>query len=247
MKRIICALLLIGLAKAFPGVEKAPKIIGGQDANPDSAPFMVSLQLDRPNNGSFRHLCGATILSSTWTVTAAHCIAKNGFQSSYRVVAGQIDFANAGNNQQIRRVSNIVVHENFNLALGHFPFDIVLLELETPLNIVTGAVQAAQLPEQNAISSGNVESFGWGSISGQTVILPDVLQMVSKPIIELEICREIVNSKSNRPLISNLQICTGPLTGGVGPCEQDAGGPIVQTDSNNNVRIFELIFTFYSY
>lgn len=237
MKLLATGLLLIGFASAFPGVEKAPKIIGGRDANPDSAPFMVSLQLDRPNNGSFLHLCGGTILSSTWIVTAAHCIAKRGFDSNYRVIAGQIDFANASSNQQIRSVSRIVVHENFNLALGHFPFDIVLLELENPLTIVTGAVQPAQLPERDEIPSGSVESFGWGSISGQTVILPDVLQMVSKPIIELEICREIVNTKFNRPTISLLQVCTGPLTGGVGPCEQDAGGPIVQSNNDNNVRI----------
>lgn len=234
MVNVSVILLLVGVAVALPEVKKAPRIIGGQDAAPNSAPFMVSLQLNR--NGIYAHLCGATIVSPAWVVSAAHCAAEN---EHYRVIAGQKDFGTPSSTTQMRQVTRVVVHENFDHTLGHFQHDIVLMELDFILVFNIGAIQSVNLPESGAIPSGQVESFGWGSISGQSVILPDVLQTVSKPIIDLELCREIVDTKMNRPTISSLQVCTGPLTGGVGPCENDGGGPIVQ-HFGNQVRIYSL-------
>lgn len=60
-------LLVDGLRK-FENSGGASKVIGGTAAEEGSFPYIASVQL-----GSY-HLCGGTIISDTWIVTAAQCL-----------------------------------------------------------------------------------------------------------------------------------------------------------------------------
>lgn len=55
----------------------------------------------------------------------------------------------------------------------------------------------------------------------------NLLQTVDKPIIPYDECEEVLGGPGNSPL-DPLNICTGPLTGGVSACSADSGGPLVQ-------------------
>lgn len=48
------------------------KIVGGTEVDPNSFPFMISLQ--RKFLNKFVHACGGTILSQSTILTAAHCL-----------------------------------------------------------------------------------------------------------------------------------------------------------------------------
>lgn len=57
--------------KIFQGsniVNPSPLIIGGNEAKDGQFPYMVSLRL----YGS--HMCGGSIISDHWILTAAHCL-----------------------------------------------------------------------------------------------------------------------------------------------------------------------------
>ena len=43
------------------------RIVGGSDATAGQFPYILSMQ-------TTGHFCGATLISQTWAVTAAHCL-----------------------------------------------------------------------------------------------------------------------------------------------------------------------------
>lgn len=53
--------------KYFP----QPRIVGGQNAKNNQFPYQISLRL---NN---YHICGGSIISKNYVITAAHCVTTN--------------------------------------------------------------------------------------------------------------------------------------------------------------------------
>lgn len=66
-----CQSLLL-VAVMMSGLPAAAQIVGGQAANPDDWPGMASLQA--VEGRSDYHLCGATMISPEWALTAGHCL-----------------------------------------------------------------------------------------------------------------------------------------------------------------------------
>ena len=48
-------------------------IIGGVEANVGEFPHQLSLQ-ERGSSGSYGHICGASLLSAKYGLTASHCV-----------------------------------------------------------------------------------------------------------------------------------------------------------------------------
>lgn len=74
MKTISITFLLIGAVFALPNFGRDPRVVGGREALEHEAPYIVSLQVDRPGNGDFRHVCGGSIINPNWILSAAHCV-----------------------------------------------------------------------------------------------------------------------------------------------------------------------------
>lgn len=77
------------------------------------------------------------------------------------------------------------------------------------------------------MASGVVRTAGWGQ-TGTGILPPSAtrLQKIQVPVVPFADCQASL-------LNFNLQLqagkmCTGPLTGGIGVCNGDAGGPVMQ-------------------
>lgn len=219
MKVVVSLILLASAISAHPALEKSPLIVGGRDALENEAPYIASVQVDRQANGEYRHTCGSSILSAVWILTAAHCITENQpLVAPLRIVAGEHNFAVQSGNEQIRLTPNFIIHELY--TGGVAPYDIALLQAATPLSLVTGIVQTIPLPTAGSIPTGDVQLFGWGSISmTENPIIPNILQTVTKDLLSLDLCREVLDNKypEGTPLHST-NVCTGPLNSVITAC-----------------------------
>lgn len=227
--KIFFVVFLACAVGAFPGLDIDPKIVGGRDALEHEAPYIVSVQVDRAGNGVFGHTCGGSILSANWILTAAHCITENEpLLAPLQIVAGEHNFASTSGREQVRSTPNVIIHADY--TGGVAPFDIALLGVVTPLDLVSGVVEMILLPAPNSIPTGDIQLFGWGSTS-QTpeALIPDILQTVHKDVLSIELCREVLDGKfpEGTPL-HYTNVCTGPLNSVITACSGDSGGPIVQ-------------------
>lgn len=200
------------------------RITGGEDAQPHSAPWIVSMQWGML--GMTAHICGGSIIADRWVVTAAHCLDAIPDFGTWILIAGRhrLDKEEPATEQQ-RDVErrNAWRHEGY--TGGVAPYDIGLLRVERPFDLNGVSVAAIGLPAPDVIHSGRVDLHGWGSVSTSWwPITPDVLQTVNKPIVPMDECERVIGESP----LHETNLCTGPLTGGVSACSGDSGGPLTQ-------------------
>lgn len=198
------------------------RIVGGQDAEPHSAPWIISMQWGI--GGLTTHLCGGSIIRAHWVVSAAHCLDAVPSFGTWVVIAGLHNIAESEPTEQRRNVdrSNTWRHSKYSGGVG--PFDIGLIRVGIAFDF-NDHVAAIALPKYDHIHSGEVELHGWGSVStSHFPINPNILQHVAKPIIPIDECDAVLGSSP----LHETNVCTGPLEGGISACSGDSGGPLTQ-------------------
>jgi len=121
--------------------------------------------------------CGGTILSPTIILTAAHCLISSEDLGDYWCKNPSIDHVGVGftdknnpKNEQVRKIKSVIRNEAepfFAACMQHLGRDIVLLELESPLEF-NEHVNAARLPTKDVDDldpNQNFTATGWGIIS----------------------------------------------------------------------------------
>uniref|UniRef100_A0A8D0W4S5 pancreatic elastase II n=1 Tax=Sus scrofa TaxID=9823 RepID=A0A8D0W4S5_PIG len=156
--------LSCGLPANLP---QLPRVVGGEDARPNSWPWQVSLQYD--SSGQWRHTCGGTLVDQSWVLTAAHCISSS---RTYRVVLGRHSLSTNEPGSLAVKVSKLVVHQDWNsnqLSKGN---DIALLKLASPVSL-TDKIQLGCLPAAGTILPNNYVCYvtGWGRLQSSPQIL----------------------------------------------------------------------------
>ncbi|XP_048007029.1 trypsin-5-like isoform X1 [Leguminivora glycinivorella] len=124
-------LLYLFVAPYALGDDLSSRIMFGQRANIKDFPYFAALEK-----------CGAAIISDSWLVTTAQCVAFNDHNFGHVWVGGN----NAKTSRQIK-YDTVVIHPAFN---NHeYPNnDIALLRLAEPLTF-SDAVQPVGLPPDN--------------------------------------------------------------------------------------------------
>lgn len=198
------------------------EIVGGTAAALGAWPWQVKLSIVE---GGSSYLCGGSLLSDQWVVTAAHCIDNAGTTvspSAVTVRAGSLSLDSGG---QLVGVSRIIKHSSY--VSSTKDNDIALLQLSSPVtlsstvNVVQPllSVQEATLAATNDL--GTVTGWGNTSSGGST---SSTLMQVQVPMLTSSDCARLSAYGS---YISNNMICAGYPAGGKDSCQGDSGGPLV--------------------
>lgn len=152
----VVLLTFSGLISAF--AQQETFIFGGEKATEHQFPFLVSLRAKI--HGEFTHVCGASILSDRFLVTAGHCNLLGSRLNEYQVAIG----AHMKNDPaETYNLKKFIVHPNHvNQPIRKMTRDIALLVLEKPIefneNITTIELNHNFIEE-------NVDAVvaGWGT------------------------------------------------------------------------------------
>ncbi|XP_059825263.1 transmembrane protease serine 11C-like [Hypanus sabinus] len=197
-------------------IEKFSRIVGGTNSESGEWPWQVSLQI-----GS--HACGASIISDSWLISAAHCFQNAyGDPSLWKAYMGSV-FVGRGLSRSISRIKN---HPNFSFPVN-FNNDFAVLELSSPL-IFNDFIQPICLPSSSKIfhAGQKCRITGWGKLAYQGSFAT-ILQKAVVNIINDQRCKRIY-----KKLVSENMICAGILAGGIDACQGDSGGPLVCEDAD---------------
>ncbi|XP_045027697.1 LOW QUALITY PROTEIN: proclotting enzyme [Daphnia magna] len=204
------------------------RMVGADEATQNQYPFMLAL-MKRSDvlTDEYSLYCGASLISSTQILTAAHCV--NDVETNrvlgperFIVLLGMHFMNESMNDAQVtKRVIGVMVHEEFD-SISHFN-DIAILTMETPV-VFTSTISPVCMPP-----IGSTDQYlnriaiaqGWGRTQEKGKN-SDFLRHVGIRIISNSLCRKSYMEKGK---ISDHMLCT--WLSGKDACQNDSGGPLV--------------------
>ena len=168
-------------------------------------------------------MCGGSIISRNFVLTAAHCTDID--KSALVVRAGSSYWLFGG---QVRSVSQVIKHENYRKNFyGIAQNDIALLRVSKPFRFDKYTRPIALFNKNEASPAGSMAVVsGWGA-KGQGLIkgLAIRLQKTGIPIVRKSLCNKAYKTFGGIP---EGQICAAYYgQGGKDTCSGDSGGPLV--------------------
>ncbi|XP_053550125.1 serine protease 27-like [Bombina bombina] len=202
------------------------RIVGGQDASQGEWPWQVSLQI---NNG---HVCGGSLITDTWVMTAAHCFEMSQNALDFTVYLGAYQLSNLNNSHVVSmKVKQIIIHPDFTEEGSSG--DIALIELQKAVTFNAYILPVCLPSPEVQLATGTIcWTTGWGNIkSGVPLKAPQTLQEVDVALIDRTRCEAMYQySLGYNPsfhLIQEDMICAGYKEGLKDSCQGDSGGPLV--------------------
>lgn len=181
------------------------KIVGGEPTGVDAWSWIVSIRVW--NN----HICGGSLISSNFVLTAAHCLVSVTTKAGLSVTFGSKYLSIV---HQRRSIADVYLHRFYDP--DRYIHDIALLRLSTPVNLnERNSLQFICLPSINNESfppnDQSVVAIGWGVVSSEEKISSNVLQQVTLNTISTRAatCRRTIYDE-------RAQFCAGVKGGGKG-------------------------------
>ncbi|XP_068624117.1 chymotrypsin-like elastase family member 2B [Battus philenor] len=199
-------------------------IVGGEKTKAGDWPWHVAIY--RLYRNEIKYICGGTLLSTNFVLTAAHCASIRGqavIPEILNVVLGKHNLVGGDVAIQEKEVFKIILHERFNYQIS-LDNDIALLKLRTEVTF-TDYVQPACLWNDKALDKYPAKEIfgtviGWGF--DQTNELSTQLRQASMPIVPENICYKS-NPLFYAKVLNDNKFCAGSKNG-TSACNGDSGG-----------------------
>ncbi|XP_055342010.1 chymotrypsinogen B-like [Paramacrobiotus metropolitanus] len=215
------------------------RVKGGSDAIAGSWPWQIRLGVRYPN-GQVSWICGGSILTEKYVVTAAHCL-LDGVNGQYVVRAGDHDQSRVEASQVDHTVLRVGRHPQYG-GERTFVNDIAILRLATNLTF-KAQVSPVCIPStcQDVAQGTNCMVTGWGGSGPIGNMNKPLLQQGRVQIIGREQC---ARRYWGGMVTGAVQVCAGTPTLTTDACKGDSGGPLVCQDPASRKWVLHGIVSF---
>ena len=211
---LACSAFLTAVARP------ASAVVNGSAAPNGAYPFMASLQ-DRTGFA----FCGGSVISSTWVLTAAHCVVdENPNGSGLQVVVGTNTLGN-GSGTTIN-VVEVKVHP----AYANSAHDVALLRLASAAGV--SPIRVAGAGDDGLEAAGTpVKVAGWGdTLPTLGLFSTNTLQEADLNVVSDNEC-----GQTNIGFDGPTGVCAAALL--KDSCQGDSGGPLFAGSGASRVQI----------
>ncbi|CAG9864420.1 unnamed protein product [Phyllotreta striolata] len=196
-----------------------PLVIGGANAKSDEFPHMAALGFDDPGSMELSWRCGASLISDSFLLTAAHCVGP------FAPSKARIGVTRLNDTEHVDvKISKIVRHPSWDAA-NHFN-DIALLELARKLDFNSKITPACLYTEQD--DPAGLIVTGWGRTSESTETV-SWLQWANLSSVPIENCTaRYIEASFGTQNVTSKQICATAASNDsrADACQGDSGGPL---------------------
>ncbi|XP_036614969.1 transmembrane protease serine 6 [Trichosurus vulpecula] len=199
----------------------ATRIVGGATSVEGEWPWQASLQVRG------RHICGGTLVSDQWVVTAAHCFQEDSMASPsvWTVFLGRIHHSARWPGGVSFKVSRLLLHPYY--EEDSHDYDVALLKLDHPV-VRSALIMPVCLPAPSHFFQPGLQCWitGWGALQ-EGGPSSHTLQKVDVELIQQDLCNE-----AYRYQVTPRMLCAGHRKGKKDACQGDSGGPLVCKESS---------------
>lgn len=198
------------------------QIINGEDAK--ECDWIWQVQLKNPSGNV---ICGGSLISEKWILTAAHCTFGKMGASDLEVSIGNYIRVGSSSGAKARSVARIVHHPSFNARW--LRNDVSLLELSSPIAL-GGCIGTVCLPEADAPVTEGTECWitGWGTTKigwGQEAYAQNLQEAKLTTVNDAECTDAYPKYTISEDMVcANAQKSDGQF---IDACHGDYGGPLV--------------------
>ncbi|XP_025242239.1 transmembrane protease serine 11F [Theropithecus gelada] len=209
-----CGIRMTSSNMPLPASSSTQRIVQGRETAMEGEwPWQASLQLIGSG-----HQCGASLISNTWLLTAAHCFRRNRDPTQWIATFGTTITPPAVK----RNLRKIILHENYHRETNEN--DIALAQLTTGVEF-SNTIQRVCLPDSSIKLPPKTSVFvtGFGSIVDDGPI-QNKLRQARVETISTDVCnrKDVYDG-----LITPGMLCAGFMEGKIDACKGDSGGPLV--------------------